>query len=84
MDAEHVHDHAVPTNFSKMVKLVNAGHVHWRSLEQINSVPQKSQCSNWLILLSGVSNGYYLICTVAVISSVVAGVYYVRYLFKLN
>lgn len=34
--------------------------------------------SKWLILLSGVSNGYYLICIVAVISSVIAGVYYVR------
>lgn len=34
--------------------------------------------SKWLILLSGVSSGYYLICIVAVISSVVAGVYYVR------
>lgn len=34
--------------------------------------------SKWLILLSGVANGYYLICIVAVISSVIAGVYYVR------
>ena len=34
--------------------------------------------SKWLILLSGVSSGYYLICIVAVISSVIAGVYYVR------
>ena len=34
--------------------------------------------SKWLVLLSGVSNGYYLICVVAVISSVIAGVYYVR------
>jgi NADH:ubiquinone oxidoreductase subunit 2 (subunit N) len=31
-----------------------------------------------LILLSGISNGYYLICIIAVISSVIAGVYYVR------
>jgi len=34
--------------------------------------------SKWLILLSGISSGYYLICIIAVISSVVAGVYYVR------
>lgn len=34
--------------------------------------------SKWLILLSGVASGYYLICIIAVISSVVAGVYYVR------
>jgi len=34
--------------------------------------------SKWLILLSGISNGYYLICIIAVISSVIAGVYYVR------
>lgn len=34
--------------------------------------------SKWLILLSGVVNGYYLICGLAVISSVIAGVYYVR------
>lgn len=34
--------------------------------------------SKWLILLSGISSGYYLICIVAVISSVIAGVYYVR------
>ena len=34
--------------------------------------------NKWLILLSRVSSGYYLICIVAVISSVVAGVYYVR------
>ena len=34
--------------------------------------------SKWLILLSGVSSGYYLICVIAVVSSVIAGVYYVR------
>nr|YP_001648493.1 NADH dehydrogenase subunit 2 [Topsentia ophiraphidites]ABW83855.1 NADH dehydrogenase subunit 2 [Topsentia ophiraphidites] len=34
--------------------------------------------SKWLILLSGISDGYYLICIIAVISSVIAGVYYVR------
>ena len=34
--------------------------------------------SKWLILLSGISSGYYLICLIAVISSVIAGVYYVR------
>ena len=34
--------------------------------------------SKWLILLSGISSGYYLICIIAVISSVIAGVYYVR------
>ena len=34
--------------------------------------------SKWLILLSGVSSGYYVISLIAVISSVVAGVYYVR------
>ncbi len=34
--------------------------------------------SKWLILLSGIYSGYYLICIVAVISSVIAGVYYVR------
>ena len=32
----------------------------------------------WLILLSGVSSGYYLICMVIVVASVIAGVYYVR------
>jgi NADH:ubiquinone oxidoreductase subunit 2 (subunit N) len=40
--------------------------------------PLSGFLSKWLILLSGVSSGYYLICLVAVISSVVAGVYYVR------
>ena len=34
--------------------------------------------SKWLVLLSGVSNGYYLICSIIVVSSVIAGVYYVR------
>nr|ATI10789.1 NADH dehydrogenase subunit 2 [Plenaster craigi] len=34
--------------------------------------------SKWLILLSGISSGHYLICIIAVISSVIAGVYYVR------
>lgn len=34
--------------------------------------------SKWLVLLSGISGGYYLICLIAVTSSVVAGVYYVR------
>lgn len=34
--------------------------------------------SKWLILLSGISSGYYLICGVVVVSSVIAGVYYVR------
>ncbi len=34
--------------------------------------------SKWLILLSGVSSGYYVISLIAVVSSVVAGVYYVR------
>nr|YP_001648543.1 NADH dehydrogenase subunit 2 [Iotrochota birotulata]ABW83878.1 NADH dehydrogenase subunit 2 [Iotrochota birotulata] len=32
----------------------------------------------WLILLSGVSSGYYLTCMVIVMASVIAGVYYVR------
>lgn len=32
----------------------------------------------WLILLSGVSSGYYLICMMIVVVSVIAGVYYVR------
>ena len=40
--------------------------------------PLSGFLSKWLILLSGVSSGYYIICMVAVISSVVAGVYYVR------
>ena len=34
--------------------------------------------SKWFILLAGVSSGYYLISIVIVISSVIAGVYYVR------
>ena len=34
--------------------------------------------SKWLILLAGVSSGYYLISIVVVLSSVIAGVYYVR------
>lgn len=34
--------------------------------------------SKWLILLAGMSNGYYLICILIVLSSVIAGVYYVR------
>lgn len=34
--------------------------------------------SKWLILLAGVSSGYYLISILVVLSSVVAGVYYVR------
>lgn len=34
--------------------------------------------SKWLILLSGISNNYYFISIIAVISSVIAGVYYVR------
>lgn len=34
--------------------------------------------SKWFILLAGVSGGYYLISIVVVISSVIAGVYYVR------
>nr|QRG31967.1 NADH dehydrogenase subunit 2 [Pseudosuberites sp. CY-2021] len=34
--------------------------------------------SKWLILLAGVSSGYYLICILIVLSSVIAGVYYVR------
>ena len=32
----------------------------------------------WLILLSGVSSGYYLICMVIIVASVIGGVYYVR------
>ena len=32
----------------------------------------------WLILLSGMSSGYYLICMMIVVVSVIAGVYYVR------
>lgn len=32
----------------------------------------------WLILLSGVASGYYLICMAIVVASVIAGVYYVR------
>ena len=34
--------------------------------------------SKWLVLLSGVSSGYYVICLIIVVSSVIAGVYYVR------
>lgn len=34
--------------------------------------------SKWLVLLSGVSSGYYVISIIAVVSSVIAGVYYVR------
>lgn len=34
--------------------------------------------SKWLVLLSGVSSGYYVISLIVVISSVIAGVYYVR------
>ena len=34
--------------------------------------------SKWLVLLSGVSSGYYLICSIIVVSSIIAGVYYVR------
>nr|CAD1874622.1 nad2 [Tethya wilhelma] len=34
--------------------------------------------SKWLILLAGVSSGYYLVSMVVVLSSVIAGVYYVR------
>lgn len=34
--------------------------------------------SKWLILLAGISSGYYLICLIIVLSSVIAGVYYVR------
>nr|AND97078.1 NADH dehydrogenase subunit 2 [Tethya sp. XMU02001079] len=34
--------------------------------------------SKWLILLAGVSSGYYLVSIVVVLSSVIAGVYYVR------
>ena len=34
--------------------------------------------SKWLILLAGVSSGFYLISIVVVLSSVIAGVYYVR------
>lgn len=34
--------------------------------------------SKWLIILAGISSGYYLICGVVVVSSVIAGVYYVR------
>jgi NADH-quinone oxidoreductase subunit N len=34
--------------------------------------------SKWLVLLSGVSSGYYVISLIVVVSSVIAGVYYVR------
>jgi len=34
--------------------------------------------SKWLVLLAGVSSGYYLACIIIVLSSVIAGVYYVR------
>ena len=34
--------------------------------------------SKWFVLLSGVSSGYYVISIIAVVSSVIAGVYYVR------
>lgn len=34
--------------------------------------------SKWFILLAGVSSGYYLISIMVVVSSVIAGVYYVR------
>lgn len=34
--------------------------------------------SKWLVLLSGVSSGYYVISIIVVVSSVIAGVYYVR------
>ena len=40
--------------------------------------PLSGFLSKWFILWAGVSNGYYLICVGAVLSSVVAGVYYVR------
>lgn len=40
--------------------------------------------SKWLILLSGVSKGYYLISLIIVISSVIAGVYYVRIIKIIN
>ena len=34
--------------------------------------------SKWFVLLAGVSGGYYLISIIVVVSSVIAGVYYVR------
>lgn len=34
--------------------------------------------SKWLVLLSGMSSGYYVISLIVVVSSVIAGVYYVR------
>ena len=34
--------------------------------------------SKWFVLLSGVSSGYYVISLIVVVSSVIAGVYYVR------
>ena len=38
----------------------------------------------WLILLSGISGGYYLISLIVVICSVIAGVYYVRIVKIIN
>lgn len=40
--------------------------------------------SKWLILLSGISGGYYLISLIVVICSVIAGVYYVRLVKIIN
>lgn len=40
--------------------------------------------SKWLILLSGISGGYYLISLIVVICSVIAGVYYVRIVKIIN
>lgn len=40
--------------------------------------------SKWLILLSGISAGYYLISLITVICSVIAGVYYVRIVKIIN
>ena len=40
--------------------------------------PLSGFLGKWLVLLSGVSSSYYLICVIIVIFSVIAGVYYVR------
>lgn len=40
--------------------------------------------SKWLILLSGISAGYYLISLIIVVCSVIAGVYYIRIVKIIN
>nr|YP_001633645.1 NADH dehydrogenase subunit 2 [Negombata magnifica]CAM06610.1 NADH dehydrogenase subunit 2 [Negombata magnifica] len=47
-------------------------------LSMVGIPPLAGFLGKWLILLSGVSSGYYLICMMVVVASVIAGVYYVR------